>query len=256
MIKTISVLAEQEPISLYADITYKNEDYWYNHTQRPLKMSILMPKRLDKHEGEKHPLLVFLCGGAMQVVDNNVWIPQLIRYAKEGMIVASVEYRTESDEVPKSEAAYDVKAAIRYLRAHADRYLIDKDNVFVMGESAGAWVSEMVGLTMGRPEFEKGDFLNESSGVNGVIDIYGPATWEKWELLHYVTKDAPPFLIFHGEADQVVPISESEKLYARLTENGVPADFYRLTGCIHGADNFYQKEIEDIVLDFIKRNEK
>ena len=252
MIKTVDIPAVQETVSLYADITYKNEEYWYNEVQRPLKMSLLMPKTWEKHKGEKRPLLVFFCGGALQVVDNNVWIPELMRYAKEGMIVASVEYRTVND-VPPKEAVCDAKAAIRYLKAHADRYLIDKDKVFVMGESAGAWVSEMVGLTAGRPEFEKGDFLNESSAVTGVIDIYGPALGDEWELLHYVTEDAPPFLILHGEEDKTVPVEHSEKLYEKLTECGVPVDFYRFAGCDHGVDNFFQQETEDIVLEFIRR---
>lgn len=252
MIKTISSEVLQEAVSLYANITYKNEEYWYSEVQRPLRMSLLMPKNWEKHKGEKRPLLVFFCGGGLQVVDNNVWIPELMRYAKEGMIVASAEYRTVND-VPPEEAVCDAKAAIRYLKAHAERYLIDKDKVFVMGESAGAWVSEMVGLTAGMPEFEKGDFLNESSAVSGVIDIYGPTFGEKWELLHYVTENAPPFLIFHGEEDKTVPIAHSEKIYGKLTECGVQADFYRFAGCGHGEDNFFQQKTEDIVLGFIRK---
>lgn len=40
------------------------------------------------------PLLIWLCGGALHVVDHNIWIPQLLPFAEQGFVVASVAYRT------------------------------------------------------------------------------------------------------------------------------------------------------------------
>jgi len=255
MIRTVRMEIEQECIALYSDVTYKNVGYWYNQADRPLKMSMLVPKHREDHPAM--PLLIFLCGGGCQVVDRNVWVPQLIRYAKEGFVVASVEYRTNND-VKMPAQLLDVKAAIRYLKAHADRYCIDKKNVFIMGESAGGYLSNLVGTTMGMKEFDEGDFLEESSDVQGVIDIYGPSTGHNFKddyyAMKYVSEKAAPFLILHGTADALVPVSESEVLYGKLTELGVPADMVLLDGAVHGCDNFYQKEIEDIVLEFMRKN--
>lgn len=257
MIQTIRSEAIRETTALYSDVVYKNEGYWYGEAERPLKMSMLVPKHRKEHK--PMPLLVFLCGGGCQVVDRNVWVPQLIRYAREGFVVASPEYRTDND-VKMPAPLLDVKAAIRFLKAHADRYCIDKNNVFLMGESAGGYLVNLAGTTMDLPEFEEGDFLTESTRVNGVIDIYGPSTGKRFQkeyyALKYVSKNSAPFLILHGTADTVVPISESEELYAALEEKGVPVDFYRLEDAIHGCDHFYQEKIEDIVLEFMRKNLK
>jgi len=255
MIRTIRVDAVRETTALYSEVVYKNEGAWYGEAERPLKMSMLVPKHRKDHK--PMPLLVFLCGGGCHVVDRDVWMPQLIRYAREGFVVASPEYRTDND-VPMPAPLLDVKAAIRFLKAHADRYCIDRDNVFLMGESAGGYLVNLAGTTMGRAEFEEGDFQEENTRVNGIIDIYGPSTGNRFQreyyALKYVSKDSAPFLILHGTADTVVPVSESEELYEALEKNGVPVDFFRLEDAIHGCDSFYQEEVENIILGFMKRN--
>ena len=127
MKKTIQVNIQQEAISLITDITYKMEAYWYGETERPLKMSILLPKHKENHTTPL-PLIVWFCGGAFQVVDKDIWIPQLVPLAKQGFIIASVEYRTIND-APLPASLIDARAAIRYLKAHAKQYLIDTDNI-------------------------------------------------------------------------------------------------------------------------------
>ena len=282
MIEDRMVVVSQEAWALFSDVTYKNENYWYGEAERPLKLSMYVPKHRKNHG--KMPLLVWLCGGAFQVVDRNVWMPQMLVYAKHGYIVASVEYRTVED-VPFPASLVDVKAAIRYLKAHADHYCIDKTRVFVMGESAGGALACQVGIMSGIPEYDIGDFLNESSEVNGVIDFYGPAENENYEeqimgdpmmyaafvqrigglpekrqdvlkassAINYINPNTPPFLIVHGTEDEKVDIAQSERLYNRLVENGIPCDFIRVIGAKHGTDEFYQKEIENIVLAFLDK---
>lgn len=58
-------------------------------------------------------------------------------------------------------------------------------------------------------------------------------------------------MIFHGTEDDLVDIEQSDKLYERLNEAGVRADYYVLEQEGHGADAFYQREIMDIIYDFI-----
>ena len=70
------------------------------------------------------------------VVDRSVWLPELMRFAARGYVAASIEYRT-SNEAQFPAQLTDVKAAVRYLRAHAEDYSIDPGRIFAMGESAG-----------------------------------------------------------------------------------------------------------------------
>lgn len=71
---------------------------------------------------------------------------------------------------------YDVKAAIRFLRAHASKYRIDPKHVGIMGTSSGSWTAEMAGLTTGvkRLEGNLGD-AKQSSSVQAVVDLFGPS---------------------------------------------------------------------------------
>ena len=69
----------------------------------------------------------------------------LSRLAAEGFVVASVEYRT-SNEGKYPAQIQDVKAAIRYLRAYAERFNIDEEKIGVMGESAGGYLTCMAAL--------------------------------------------------------------------------------------------------------------
>lgn len=74
---------------------------------------------------------------------------------------------------------------------------------------------------------------------------------EKASAVCHVTVNTPPFLIFHGDCDDLVDISQSEKLYQALQESGVYADYYVLEGEGHGSDAFYQENVMGIVRDFV-----
>ena len=284
MRKNVSIGIQRDAIALLTDVTYKNEKAWYGEAERSLKLSMYLPKHKERCL-KPMPLLVWLCGGAIQVVDKDVWMPQLIRFAQEGFVVASVAYRTMND-VPLPCPLIDVKAAIRYLRAHHEQYCIDPHHVFVMGESAGGMLASLVGTTGDDPRFEAGDYLDQSSAISAVVDFYGTVDLSKayedrrhnlirgveclqkvsgstveervealktCSAINYVTPETPPFMILHGTSDELVDISQSDAMYERLTANQVPCEYYRFEGCRHGVDNFYQDEVIGWILSFLRR---
>lgn len=65
------------------------------------------------------------------------------------------------------------KAAVRFLREHAKEYGIDPAKIGVLGDSAGGYLAQMSGATNGEKQFDKGDFLNQSSDVQTVVSLYG-----------------------------------------------------------------------------------
>jgi acetyl esterase/lipase len=175
-----------------------------------------------------------------------------VALVQDGFAVASIDYRLTST-APFPAQIEDCKAAVRWLRANASTYHLDPDRVGVWGHSAGGHLAALLGTSGGVPELEgTGDNMQYSSQVQAVCDSAGPAdllamtnlgpkrTFAIEGLLggplekdkakaiaaspiHYVSKDDPPFLIVHGEADRVVPAEQSQRFYEELRKAGVNA---------------------------------
>lgn len=273
MKKRIRIETREQTYSLITGITYGHAPAWYGTTMRQLQMDMIVPKQ--RLLCEPRPVIVWICGGAFRLMNRAVWMPTLMHYVKEGFSVAAVDYRV-SGEAAYPANVQDVKAAIRYLRAHSAELGIDPGRIAVMGESAGGYLAAMAGLAKGAM-FEQGDWLEQSSEVQAVVNYYGKVDLEmagddpgcdadlrmlmpgasKEHLkaaspVNMVKENAPPFIIFHGENDPLVPIAESEHLYEELTKHGIRADFYIVENEGHGTDAFYQREIQETITAFLK----
>lgn len=134
-----------------------------------LTMDILSPS-LGKDE--KAPAILFINGGGFTGSSPAKSLDQRYALAKAGYVVASIQHRVvPSCRFP--EPLEDCKAAVRWLRANADTYKIDADNIGVMGNSSGGYFATMVGVTGSNTDFDTGDNLDQSSAVKAVIDLYG-----------------------------------------------------------------------------------
>ena len=275
---SIKMEKKKEFLSLITGIAFSNVSCWYDAARRDLHMDLIIPKNRQGHV--KCPVVIWICGGAYMVVDHSVWMPEMVRFARAGYVVASVEYRT-SNEAQFPAQLVDVKSAVRYLKAHSEQYCIDPDRIFVMGESAGGTMACLIGATADQKEYDQGDYLEYDSSVKGVVDFYGlvdldavacnacdtvPA-WtmqaflgagykreqaEKASAIKYINEKTPPFMILHGTEDPTVPIGQSRNLYETLQKNGIRADYYEVEGAAHGDDVFYEDGIVDKILDFLK----
>lgn len=133
---------------------------------RQLRMSLLVPRTNDLK-----PAIVYFPGGGFTSADHEKFFEMRSALAQAGFVVAAVEYRVVPDMFPG--LLEDGKAAVRYLRAHATEYGIDPSRIGVIGDSAGGYLSQMVGATNGEKNFDKGDFLDQSSDVQAAVTIYG-----------------------------------------------------------------------------------
>lgn len=133
----------------------------------PMQLDLLQPQKKTRM-----PAIVYVTGGGFINAnkDNGV---QLRNYlAEKGYVVASITYRV-APTAKFPQPLEDVKASIRYLRAHADQWNIDKDRIGIIGGSAGGYLSAFAGTTSGTKTFDKGENLQESSKVNCAVDLYG-----------------------------------------------------------------------------------
>lgn len=151
------------------DITYSSPTT--NGKKSDLKLDIQVPTSTSG----KKPLIIYLTGGGFVMADRTANLNQRSYVADQGYVVASIQYRTTKDGATYKDAVADVKSAIRYLRANADKYSIDADQVAVWGQSAGGYLAAMTGATNGEKSFDVGGDLDQSSEVQGVVDEFGPA---------------------------------------------------------------------------------
>jgi len=123
--------------------------------------------------------VIFVTGGGFVQASKEAALNLRTYVAEAGFVVASVEYRTVRNGANYRDGVADVKSAIRYLRANAAKYDIDKDHVAVWGESAGGYLAAMVGVTNGNESFEVGQNLDQTSDVQAVVDKFGASDISK-----------------------------------------------------------------------------
>ena len=68
-------------------------------------------------------------------------------------------------------------------------------------------------------------------------------------------KQYPPFQLFHGDADKVVPYHQMEEMDKKLTSVGAEVEAYRVTNANHERD-FWSQAIYDHVLAFLDKKLK
>ncbi len=246
----------------------------------------------EKLPNPLYPLIVFVQGSAWNRQDLYKVIPRMSRFVRKGYAVACVEYRESACALWPAQII-DVKTAIRYMKANADLFGIDKNRVAIMGNSSGGHLSLMTALTMGFKEFDDGLYPEESDAVKCCVDLYGPSDLTcinkaprskffseiplsisaegmllggidpekdtepalKASPVSYVDRDRelPPFLIMHGDEDGMVPFDQSRRIYEKLRDNGKRAELYKVLGAGHGLE-FYSDDVMEIIFMFLKNN--
>ena len=112
---------------------------------------------------DKYPCIINIHGHGRSHHDFDYIAQQLL---ENGYALASIDYRSYPPNVWPA-PMHDVKAAIRYLKANADKYLLDPDRFGVIGGSAGGHLSACVAATNGKPEYE-GDIAGNNDFTSTV----------------------------------------------------------------------------------------
>lgn len=212
---------------------------------------------------------------------------------ESGFAVISINHRSSFDAAYPAQIN-DVKAAIRFIRANAERYQIDASFIGITGYSSGGHLASLAGTTNGVKEFtvgqktidiegNVGNHTSVSSSVNAVVDWFGPIDLARMKecskpnegqspeaalikgepkdnldmiaLLNpitYIDETDPPFLVIHGEADNVVPHCQSTFFAEALQEKGLLTEFITVPDGQHGPITFNENTLKRMA-DFFEK---
>jgi len=171
--------------------------------------------------------------------------------ALQNYLFVSINYRLAPEHLFPA-MIEDVRCAIRSLKANAAGYGIDPERIALLGVSAGGHLASLLALSQdaGQWQAETGydqAYLDESTRVQAVVTLCGPADLLRpfpgdnrnlaqevfgaadrddpilrdASPVSYISPEAPPFLILHGELDEVVPLKQSQELHELLQSAGL-----------------------------------
>lgn len=273
------------------EATELNETQWlysqdweyhdYGNCKRHLQ--IIFPSKPEWKDNEKYPLILFIPGSAWHKQEMYNDIPQYATLAKQGFVVAAMEYR-ESDIAVFPAQVEDVGNALKFIHTIADNFHIDMSKIFLMGNSSGGHVAMMSALFSAHglcetlpkisgviAESASTDLLicakaplppwmsvRPSAVLLGVDDIEGNEELaRKASCSMYVTEDIelPPVLLIHSELDPIVSVENSRTLYDKLIETKHKVMYYELEGnSAHGGATYYSNQVLDIIKNFCEEN--
>lgn len=158
------VIADNNPqIKTFEGVVYSKPS-----SERSLHVNVYRP-----NDSIKYPALLMVHGGGWNSGDLNLQVPMAQKIAEQGYVTIPVEYRLSPEAIYPA-AVYDLKAAIRWIRANADYYGIDTSKIAISGCSAGGQLAGLIGTTNGQDEYEnKVEYPDFSSRVHAVINIDG-----------------------------------------------------------------------------------
>ncbi len=263
---------------LHGNIPYLND------THEKHLLDIYLPK----NSKGKIPLVIFIHGGGWlsndKYADIGYMKSTVSKILESGFALVSIDYRFSTEAVFPAQML-DCNAAISFLVDNADKYQLDMKRMVIMGFSAGGHLAAMVGLAKNNDVvafYLPGS--NRDFKPKGVVDFYGqadltlfpgaddanspegvligaapldrPDLAKNASPVSFVDENDPPFLIIHGEKDDLVSPRQSHLLHSWLNVTGVPSELIIVKDAPHFGSMFDVEEIRTKVMGFLSENLK
>jgi acetyl esterase/lipase len=253
--------AAQDDIVVFRDLAYREGASPHR------KLDLAMKKG---EGGKPRPGLVVIHGGGWIEGDKSSFsqregdVPgNIVHFARLGFVAVTINYRLSNEAIFRA-ALDDCKTAVRWLRAHAKEYNVDKDHIGAWGNSAGGHLALLLGMP-GKDAggASEGPFGDQSSLVQAVASDSGPidlieqhrsgvlrqvctqlmggppegeriATYEAASPANRIAAKLPPLLLIYGVDDAQVPVETADRFVLALGRAGLKdVSYYRLARVDH-----------------------
>ncbi|MGZ3355194.1 MAG: alpha/beta hydrolase fold domain-containing protein [Isosphaeraceae bacterium] len=226
-----------------------------------VKLDVYLPPNRTVQAGSSGllPGVLAIHGGSWIGGSKSEYGPQLARLTRHGYVVFAADYQLARPGKPSWPGALeDLREAIRWIRRHADKFLVDPNRLVVFGSGSGAHLALLLGTFP--PDHEPGGI---SSRAQAVVSMYGPADLADlvtvrhlsndparqllgqdpphWlararaaSPLEHVSRDDSPTLLVHGTDDRWVPLEQSQRMAESLSQAGVLNRLIVVPGARHG----------------------
>lgn len=226
-------------------------------TNRALHLDVFHPTKSGTY-----PALLMVHGGGWRSGDKSLQVPMAMQIAAKGYVTVAVEYQL-SLEAKYPQAVYNIKSAIRWMRANAAKYGIDPNRIAISGCSAGGQLATLTGMTNGVEHFEghQGN-MGHSSAIQAVIDIDGvldfmapgslnltrkpnspdiewlggsftekPAIWKEASSIFWVNEKSPPVLFLNSGFSRFT--AGQNEMIGILNEHGIYNEVHQFDVKVH-----------------------
>jgi acetyl esterase/lipase len=249
-----SLLAEAKEKPKVETFFYGQEKPNFGESGQAQSLDLYLPAQGKLGSPTKgYPLLFFIHGGAWISDDKSGYAGLASGFNKEGFAVAIPNYRLSGKGLPTHHPDHirDCHTALAYVVHEAAKWGLRKDRFFVMGHSAGAFLSALIAFDRRYGEIFPG--IKGYIGLEGIYDLpelaqkwpaypewfLSPAfgsnrsPWKDFSPQYLPLDNKAPWLVVHSVDDELVDLAQSQKFFDRLKNSGVPAQFYKATQKSH-----------------------
>ncbi len=224
------------------------------------------------------PALLYIHGGGWTVGDKREQgLPLMHHLARNGWVCFTANYRL-SPGATFPDHLIDAKAALVWIKEHAEEYGADPSFIAIAGGSAGGHIAALVALTEGEPHYQPG-FESADTTVQAAVPTYGiydvtnrlgaqsaqfvpmfmepivmkafledePEKYRDASPIDLVHDDLPPFLVVQGDRDTLAPVQEARAFVDRLLEADARVIYMEFPGAQHIFDIFYSYQSAQMI---------
>lgn len=234
----------------------------------PIRLHVYKPKGWSK--SDRRPALAYFFGGGWVKGSTDHSIGWARWAAQLGMVGIAPDYRVK-DRFGTSplEAVADARAALKWVEDHATELGIDSTKIVVAGNSAGGHLALWTAIAKPPPGSSDSEspptkpvalllsspVSDTTEGKGYMPSRFGPNA-AGLSAIDHLDEKMPPVLLFHGDADQVVPQRQSLALRDKLIATGNSCEFIDVPG---GSHNFstdlpeWKDKVRSAIVVFLER---